>query len=174
MRKSSHLIPRFSLLFPVRVAGLEPTPSVWKTVTLPLRHTRHSMRAVLLIRLWGQCSHAPAPSRTLGGIRTHTVSVLSGTPPAGWATWAVLECGMQNLEWGIFVALGIPVPHSEFRISHSKSVVTQGFEPRSSVSYTEALFQLDDATVLVQEVRFERTFTRSQTLCLARLNDSYV
>ena len=45
VRKSSHLIPRFSLLFPVRVAGLEPTPSVWKTVTLPLRHTRHSMWA---------------------------------------------------------------------------------------------------------------------------------
>ena len=29
----------------VRVAGLEPAPSVWKTVTLPLRHTRHSMWA---------------------------------------------------------------------------------------------------------------------------------
>ena len=28
-----------------RVVGLEPTPSVWKTVTLPLRHTRHSMWA---------------------------------------------------------------------------------------------------------------------------------
>ena len=33
------------LLTLVRVAGLEPTPSVWKTVTLPLRHTRHSMWA---------------------------------------------------------------------------------------------------------------------------------
>ena len=36
------------LTFPpfVRVAGIEPAPSVWKTVTLPLRHTRHSMQAV--------------------------------------------------------------------------------------------------------------------------------
>lgn len=35
----------YTPLSPVRVAGFEPAPSVWKTVTLPLRHTRHSMWA---------------------------------------------------------------------------------------------------------------------------------
>lgn len=81
----------------VRVAGLEPTPSVWKTVTLPLRHTRHSMWAghTRCRRFFGvtiqKCP--PTSSCTLGGIRTHTVSVLSGTPPSGWATWARLVVG---------------------------------------------------------------------------------
>lgn len=41
-------------------------------------------------RFWGLSKLCPpTSSRTLGGIRTHTVSVLSGTPPSGWATRAV-------------------------------------------------------------------------------------
>lgn len=57
---------------------------------------------------------------------------------------------------------------------HINTVVTQGFEPQSSVSYTEVLPVGRRDLLFVQEVRFERTFTGAQTLCLAQLNDSYV